>query len=221
MHHPALRDFARLAQVAHAVALLRVLAGSLLYFLINARLIAVDLAVVVQVLSYAAFGVVTLGAVAAQRAYVAGLVREAQLVIGGVVVWLVLVLVAQRQDELQTFVAPIALISDLTQLAWCSLLGRAVATVGATNVLALRQLALALLVVHAGTQLMPLPALAAFGPGPLGLATLLATTVPFMSASLDAHHLLRALRARPVDEVLPHEPSAPREGPDDPWWPGA
>ena len=130
MHHPALRDFARLAQVAHAVALLRVLAGSLLYFLINARLIAVDLAVVVQVLSYAAFGVVTLGAVAAQRAYVAGLVREAQLVIGGVVVWLVLVLVAQRQDELQTFVAPIALISDLTQLAWCSLLGRAVATIG-------------------------------------------------------------------------------------------
>ena len=215
MHHPALRDFARLAQVAHAVALLRVLAGSLLYFLINARLIAVDLAVVVQVLSYAAFGVVTLGAVAAQRAYVAGLVREAQLVIGGVVVWLVLVLVAQRQDELQTFVAPIALISDLTQLAWCSLLGRAVATTGATNVLALR-----LLVVHACTQLLPLPTLAAFGPGALGLATLLATTVPFVSASLDAHHLLRALRARPADEVLPHEPVS-TEGPDDPWRPGA
>lgn len=220
MHHPALRDFARLAQAAHAVALIRVLAGSLLYFLINARLIVVDLAVVVQVLSYAAFGVVALGAAAAQRADVAGLVREARLVIGGVVVWVVLVIVAQSQDEQQTFVAPIALIADLTQLAWCSLLGRAVATVGATNVLALRQLALALLVVHAGIQLMPLPTLAAFGPGALGLATLLATTVPFTSASIDAYHLLRALRARPVDEVLPHEPTS-IEGPDDPWRPGA
>jgi hypothetical protein len=220
VHHPALRDFARLAQAAHAVALLRLLAGALLYFLANARLIAVDLAVVVQVLSYAAFGGVALGAVAAQRADVAGLVREARLVLGGVVVWVVLVIVAQRQDEQQTFVAPIALIADLTQLAWCSLLGRAVATVGATNVLALRQLALALLVVHAGIQLMPLPTLAAFGPSALGLATLLATTVPFTSASIDAHHLLRALKAQPPDEVLPHEPISV-EGPDDPWRPGA
>lgn len=221
MYHPALRDFARLALAALAASLVRVLAGTATYFLASAGLIGVDVSAILAALSYAAFVVVALGAAAAQRAYVAGLTREAGWVMGGVVVWIVLVLVAQQQTEQQTFVAPVALIADLTQLAWCSLLGRAVITVGATNVLALRQLALALLVVHAGLQIVPLPVLASFGPSVLGLSTLLATTVPFTSAVLDTFHVLRALRAQPVDEVLPHEPSAPRDGPDDPWRPGS
>ncbi len=172
------------------------------------------------VLGLTVAAVLTSGAAALQAGR-AGLAAGAQRVLLGALVWLGLVIASHlmAQDEGASFKAPLQVMTDLLALAWCALLGRAVSAVGAPDARLLRALAMIWLVLHALLQLIPLAGLAALGVGLISAISIGAAIVPFGSAVVDAHRVLRALGQAPA--LVPAQAQDGATTTDDPWRPGA